>query len=265
MGGPGPEQEVVLHEVDGGHRVVRVGDEVRRPMYPSAPAVHQLLRYLEGVAFDAAPRLIGVDGGVERLRYIEGQGGTAGWDGVRPDSGLAAAARLLRRYHDAVRSFSPPVDVEWSSGAKGPPRPGEVVLHGDPGPWNMIWVDGRPTALIDWDHANPGQPVDDLAYLAVYAAPLCPDREAVEWMGHSAAPDRRHRLEVLAEAYGAVPDGLIARAIAVMAKTNRTVERLAALGCEPHKSWVDKGLLSTLEARHRWIVDNGRRFTAAGP
>ena len=75
------EEEVVLHEADGGHRVVRVGPEVRRRMYPSAPAVHELLRHLERVRFDGAPRLLGIDGPLERLTYIDGEGGTAGWDG----------------------------------------------------------------------------------------------------------------------------------------------------------------------------------------
>jgi len=37
--------------------VVRIGDTVRRPMGPNAPFDHELLRYLEEVGFDGAPRL----------------------------------------------------------------------------------------------------------------------------------------------------------------------------------------------------------------
>lgn len=29
--------------------------------------------------------------------------------------------------------------------------------------------------IIDWDHANPGRPLEDLAYLVDYTAPLCSD------------------------------------------------------------------------------------------
>jgi hypothetical protein len=37
--------------------VGRIGDTVRKPMGPKAPFVHELLRYLEEVGFDGAPRL----------------------------------------------------------------------------------------------------------------------------------------------------------------------------------------------------------------
>ena len=41
--------------------VVRVGRTVRRPVRPHTPAVHALLRHLEAVGFDGAPRVLGVD------------------------------------------------------------------------------------------------------------------------------------------------------------------------------------------------------------
>jgi hypothetical protein len=55
---------------------VRIGDTVRRRSGRWTPAVHALLRHLESVGFDAAPRVLGVDGqGREVLSYIEGQAG----------------------------------------------------------------------------------------------------------------------------------------------------------------------------------------------
>lgn len=123
--------------------VTRVGDEVRRPAYPSTPAVRAVLGHLEAVGFDEAPRWIGADEGELRLTYLEGEAGAAGWDGVLPDDGLAAATELLRRYHEAIAGFTSS-DLPWSSGRVGGPAQGEVVLHGDPGPWNMVWRDGTP-------------------------------------------------------------------------------------------------------------------------
>ena len=108
--------------------------------------------------------------------------------------------------------------------------------------------------MIDWDHANPGDPIDDVAYLVAYAAPLCPDDVATTWMRHPGVPDRRHRLRVLAGAYGTPTDGLVDRAADVLAKTNRTVARMAAAGLEPQRSWVEAGRLRLFVQRQEWIV-----------
>lgn len=249
------ETRVVLHEGEGGIIVERVGTEVRRPTYPAAPAVMAVLRHLERVEFAAVPRWIGVADGELRLTYIEGEAGGIGWNGVLTDDGLAAAARLIRRYHDAIAGLTA-VDLPWSSGHRGGPRPGEVVLHGDPGPWNMVWSDGQPVALIDFEHVTPGHPLDDIAYFAAYTAPMCDDHEATTWMRHPRPPDRSHRLAIIAEAYGTTTDELIERAAPVIAKTNRTVERLASLGVEPQATWCKPGgRIDAFWSRHRWIVD----------
>lgn len=53
--------------------VVRVGDTVRRQTGPHSSFVHQLLCHLEAVAFDGAPRPLGVDEqGPEVLSFIDG-------------------------------------------------------------------------------------------------------------------------------------------------------------------------------------------------
>lgn len=42
---------------------------------------------------------------------------------------------------------------------------GTSLLHGDAGPGNFVVDDGEVTALIDWEFAHIGDPVDDLAWL----------------------------------------------------------------------------------------------------
>ena len=62
-GGPGEfggGEEIPL--ADGSMTtVVRVGDTVRRPVGRWTPAVHSLLRHLEAVGFEGAPRVLGFD------------------------------------------------------------------------------------------------------------------------------------------------------------------------------------------------------------
>ena len=83
-----------------GREICRLGDTVRRPSGPWTPAVHALLRYLESVGFDGAPRVWGIDDeGREVLRFVTGQ------DGRRvphPWASLRAVGELIRRFHDAV-------------------------------------------------------------------------------------------------------------------------------------------------------------------
>ena len=130
--------------------VVRVGDTTRRPSGPHSAFVSRLLRHLEAVGFDGAPRALGVDErGRDVLTFVDG------WVPPNldhfPDGTLVAAARLLRRFHDATAGS------ELAAGH-------EVVCHNDASPCNAVFVAARPVALIDFDHAAPGARQRDVAY-----------------------------------------------------------------------------------------------------
>src|SRR4051812_20472339 len=157
--------------------VSRVGDTVRRPWRPTSPATHALLEHLERVGFDGAPRFLGADEhGREVLSYVPGEAAIepyAGW--ALTDEALVGVAQLLRRYHDAVASFDHRAHI-W--GARLPPEfAGPIVSHNDPNLDNVIFQDGRPVALIDFDLAAPGSAVWDVACAVRLWAPL---REEVD-------------------------------------------------------------------------------------
>lgn len=77
-GGSSPAVDAVHETALGGGRttagVVRLGDVVHRPARPWTASVHAVLRHLEAVGFDGAPRVLGFDeSGREMLTYMPGE------------------------------------------------------------------------------------------------------------------------------------------------------------------------------------------------
>lgn len=132
--------------------IVRVADTVRRPPARNAHFAHGLLRHLEAVGFNRAPRVLGRDEqGWEVLSWIQGHVPVDLFSGYE-DGVLIAAARLIRRYHDASRAYVA--------------GKGEVACHNDLSPCNFVFRDRTPFAVIDFDAAQPGSRAHDLGYAA---------------------------------------------------------------------------------------------------
>lgn len=197
------DEVVLLGGTANRGRVHRVGNTVRRPLRPTAPAVHALLRHLEEVGFEGAPRVLGIDEqGREVLSYIPGHAviaPTPPW-GLTDDA-LRSFGHLLRRFHDAVADFDA-AGYAWPDSAPPPFHAGGMT-HNDPNLDNIVFRDGRAVALIDFDLAAPGSPIWDLAGAARFWVPLRPPSDTVD--------PRRHRelerLRILVDAYGLDEEG----------------------------------------------------------
>jgi hypothetical protein len=162
--------------------VVRVGDTVRRPASRASEFIGQLLRHFETCGAAWAPRYLGQDDvGRDILTYLPGTVPYR-W-GYFSDEQVRQAARLLRAFHDATR---------------GSKLAGEcsVVCHNDFGPNNAIFVDDRPTAMIDFDLSAPGEPLEDIGYMAwAWCVSSKQSRPVVEVQAH--------QVRLLVDAYGA--------------------------------------------------------------
>ncbi len=237
--------------------VVRRGSTVLHPLQPWSPAVHALLDHLRDVDFPYSPRVLGTEAGTEILSYIEGESGPDGWAKVVDEDGLRAAARLLRAYHDAVATWEPATPPVWFNGDEGTGGPGEVVCHGDFGPWNIVWNGTEPVGLLDWEYTSPGPPRRDLAYALQYAVPFRDDEECLRWLRYPEPPDRRRRLEIFAEAYGLTStDGLVDDVIEIQHLTWATVRSLAEQGFERQIALVADGEFERVQEFIGWIEDN---------
>lgn len=71
--------------------------------------------------------------------------GPSGWAKVVDESGLSEFARMLRDYHQAVAEWHPREEITWYDGSTGAGGEGEIVCHGDYGPWNGVIAAQRET------------------------------------------------------------------------------------------------------------------------
>ncbi|GAB3436702.1 protein kinase family protein [Flindersiella endophytica] len=182
-----------------GREVWRVGGTVRRAVGPQTPAVHALLRHLEAVGFEGAPRVLGFDEqGREVLTYVEGE---PGWNGPYDDRTLAETARTIRRFHDVVAGFTPPPDSVWRE-AHQPAGTYErqIICHNDLSPPNTVYAPGRAPVFIDWDLAGPAPALWDVVAAARSFVPLYVDEDC-ERIGIPILP-RGPRLKLFCDAYG---------------------------------------------------------------
>jgi hypothetical protein len=242
--------------------IERIGGTVHRPTHHWTPAVHALLNYLESVGFKYSPRVLGFDEqGREVLSYLTGESGAAGWTKITSDEGLRKLANLLREYHEAIAGFKPESNAEWAC-AIGAPKQGEIMCHGDFGPWNMVWENNEPVGIVDWDLVVPSPARFDVLYALEYSAPFRDDETTLKWHHFEEVPDRKHRIEVFAKAYGLKELGDVVSDVATMQRTVAGYEKqLAERGIQPQVEWVANGDLEEVEKRAKWTEANRQLFT----
>ncbi|WP_217213690.1 phosphotransferase family protein [Streptomyces sp. AC550_RSS872] len=123
------------------------------------------------------------------LGFVAGVPGQELLDAGRPGTVLASCGELLRRIH---------ATTPLTTGAQ---EAGKVLVHGDFGPNNVLLDPDtfEVTAVVDWEFAHIGDPVEDLAWC--------------EWVVRTHHPEHRPALGDFFRAYGGeVPPWPVRRA-----------------------------------------------------
>lgn len=232
--------------------VFRVGETVRRMTGSWSVGVHELLLYLEKQGFQNAPRFLGLDEqGREILTFIEGEVGNYPlahymWS----DEVLIEVARLIRRYHDATVGFVASVaseeahwQIEYPDRSKH-----EVLCHNDLAPYNTVYVDGKPCALIDFDNAGPGPRAWDLAHAAYRFVPLAHlhDPEMAR-VGVTDIQTQGRRLQLFCDSYGISAQAVLAMVGPRLQTLGNTIVERATEGNKAFQKILVEGYLEHYE------------------
>jgi phosphotransferase family enzyme len=266
--------EVPLAGGDVTEGVVRVGDTVRRPRGPWSDSVAAYLLHLEQVGFESAPRYLGVDAqGRDVLDFVDGdvpgQPVVEPWAGTAP--ALVGVARLLRRLHDASASFDAPDDAVWFGEdmpvelpADVPEEPArDVVSHFDVTPQNVVFRNGEPVALIDFDLTRPGAKVRDVVNTAVYWVQLVPARDRHPAFADCDVPSR---LAAFVDAYGLEPDARARFCDVAIGGATRSWHTMQANAVQRGGGWArmwDEGVGELILRRRAWLTENRAMLEAA--
>lgn len=249
--------------------VTRVGGEVRRGMRPPSPAVHALLVYLEQAGFDGVPRFLGIDEqGRERLTFIPGETHDRATPETVPDAMLPAIGRLIRRYHDAVADFTLPSDLHWHAAAETAVPGRAIVCHNDISSRNIVFRDGQPVALIDWDMAYLAPPVWDVAHAVWQFTPVLADGDfaASGWRNAPLLSSQMERMRLLIDGYGlgSAERAGFAMVLALRIEATATgIRRLADAGEPVFGRLVTDGTVDAIERSRRWTLAHAEMIDTA--
>lgn len=238
-------------------RVVRVGNTVRRPIGPWTPAVHALLRHLESVGFEGAPRVAGLDRDTEILDFIPGHVAIPpfpAWSAS--EELLLSVAELQHRYHGAVADFRAADGTIWGDGPAPGEYAGSLVCHNDLCLENVVVRAGRAIGFIDFDFARPVDRVWDIAIAIRHWVPMWDPLDLDE---HHAALDKVERCRHFFDAHRLARSERTRTLDALLAFSDRAlifVRTKAESGHTGHRAQWDAGYEAKNRRAHAWVTKN---------
>lgn len=216
---------------------------------PYTGAIHALLMHLEDAGFTGAPRSFGWDDKGRHL--VEFLPGTRADSPKAPEEALdpARIGRFMRDMHDVLASFEQPDYALWFEGLS--PPGGDLIVHHDIAPSNIVVRSDGSLAAIDWDAAGPGTRLWDLAHAAHAFAPL--------YQADGDIAVASHRLRGLVDGYGLDDEQRKQLVPLLSMRSQRMYEYLDKMRTTSGPPWTElwqQGIGTVWRADAQWIRDH---------
>ena len=138
----------------------------------------------------------------------------------------------------------------------------ELISHQDYCPGNVVFRDGLPAALIDFDLARPTTRVADLVNAMYWWTPLMHPSDRPPALRDADVPAR---VRILADAYGMTAEqrALVAPTAVQRAANSLPAMHAAAQADPVFAKWWDGGLEQKLLRAQDWLATEAPRINAA--
>ncbi|MEL6864242.1 MAG: aminoglycoside phosphotransferase family protein [Bacteroidota bacterium] len=240
--------------------VVRVGNTIKRQVHPWTATVNHFLSYLKQQNLKKIPQVLGIDEqGLEVQSYIVGETALRPWPTVlKTNEGLEQLSAFVKTYHLAQADYRPPNWANWYAPDQQWKK-GQIIRHGDLGPWNTLWQKDQLSGVIDWDCAEPSEPISDLAQLAWYSVPL---RGPKGWKeaGFELAPNYTERLRVICQTYGVEKRDLLQALLQLQLQEMDRLYQWGPKGIFPWSLYFKRGDRTVIHKEHQWLKANFERL-----
>ena len=237
------------------NQVQRIGNTIHRPSYPWTKTINHFLAHLHSKGIKEIGQPLGFhEDGRSIYNYLPGTAALRPWiDILKQEEGLVFLTNFLKRFHLVQSDYEIPSGAIWYVPTEHLQK-GTIIRHGDFGPWNTIWQEQQLTGVIDWDFAEPGTVLQDLAQLAWYTVPL---RGESGWQeaGFPSRPDFKRCLLVICDTYDVSLSNLLD---AIISLQNLEMHRLIELGAKnvfPWSIFYNRGDLSETQQEQAWLKE----------
>lgn len=263
-------QEIVLK---GGRAnagsVVRIGDQVARPVYPQTEIVSHFLQFLIDAGAAFVPRPLGIDDkGRHRVSFLAGEAPMPPYPPWAFNEALLIdVATHQKELHRLASAYVPPAEAPWavSAGSYFPAAAVEadqlVVCHNDLGMTNVIVDDQRRVVgFIDFDYCRPVDRLFDIAVAIRHWAPFG-DLD----IDDDAEIDRVRRFGLFCDVHALSAmqrRRIVTLSLTFLEHARHNIKALAAAGQGGFQALLDGGYEATNLATARWLQDHTEALVA---